>query len=157
MSPGFSLATVRGQTLTFGSRVVSEASAKKAGGSCGFTQTPPLPLALVQSENKCLVSTGRAGQCSGGGQTEACLDWPFQRPRPCITRAGRFQECCHPSPLLYPEAGVDTIAECLLSPAGGPGLQHPAEGGLPPHAVPLEQAGRKGCWLGQTNFTDDGK
>ena len=90
-----------------------------------------------------LVSARRAAQSFGVGQVGACLDWPFQLPRPCITWGREMPQSCHLSSLLYPEEGVYIISECLPSPVGVDGQQYTAEGGLSLHAIPPKHVGRR--------------
>ena len=77
------------------------------------------------------------------------------RPDPASPGAGRSQECCHLSSLVYPEAGVYIISKCLPSPLGVHRRQYTAEGSLSLHAIPPKQVGRRGSWLDQTSFPDD--
>ena len=59
---------------------------------------PPRSCPFPQLENKSLVSTGRAARCFGVGQAGACLDWPFQRPSPCIAWGREVPGVLPPAP-----------------------------------------------------------
>lgn len=59
---------------------------------------PPRPCPFPQLESKSLVSTGRAAPCFGLAQAGACLDWPFQRPSPCIARGREVPGALPPAP-----------------------------------------------------------
>lgn len=108
----------------------------------------PLPYSWSSQKISACGLTGRAGQCSGVGQTveASLLDWPFQR-LVTLHHLGREVPGVLP-PVPTPVSrgrGRHDFLECLPFPAGGPGLQHTAEGGLPtPCHSPDSRLGERG-------------
>ena len=116
---------------------------------------PPRPCPFSWLENKSLVSTRRAAQSFGVGQVGACLDWPFEPPRPGITR-GREVPGVLPSALtpLSRGRGLHNFRVPPFPLGSAWAAVHCRGWPLTPCHSP-RACWEKGSWLDQTSFPYD--